>query len=155
MSSTRKHNRALLAIAIFKWAKGLLMLGIALGLLKLLHQDVGEMLEKLANSLRADPDNRFLGSLMNKLSLLDDKQIGQLSALTSVYSLLFLTEGTGLFFEKKWAEYLTVIATSSLVPLEVYELVKEFSAVKLLILTLNLAIVVFLIVMLRRQRKSK
>jgi uncharacterized membrane protein (DUF2068 family) len=155
MSSTRKHNRALLAIAIFKWTKGLLMLAIALGLLKLLHQDVGEMLEKLANGLRADPDNRFLGHLMNKLSLLDDKKIEQLSALTSVYSLLFLTEGTGLFFEKKWAEYLTVIATSSLVPLEVYELVKEFSAVKLLILILNLAIVGFLIVMLRRQRKSK
>jgi uncharacterized membrane protein (DUF2068 family) len=155
MSSTRKHNRALLAIAIFKWTKGLLMLAIALGLLKLLHQDVGEMLEKLANSLRADPDNRFLGSLMNRLSLFDDKKIGQLSALTSVYSLLFLTEGTGLFFEKKWAEYLTVIATASLVPLEVYELVKEFSALKLLILILNVAIVVFLIMMLRRQRKSK
>jgi uncharacterized membrane protein (DUF2068 family) len=155
MSSTRKHNRALLAIAIFKWAKGLLLLAIALGLLKLLHRDVGEVLENLANSLRADPDNRFLGGLMNKLSLLDDKKIGQLSALTSVYSLLFVTEGTGLFFEKRWAEYLTVIATASLVPFEVYELVREFSAVKLLILILNVAIVAFLIVILRGQRKSR
>jgi uncharacterized membrane protein (DUF2068 family) len=154
MGSRRNHNKGLLAIAIFKWTKGLLLLAIALGLLKLLHRDVAEILGRLANGLRVDPDNRFLGKLLSKLYLLDDKKIEQLSALTSAYSLLFFTEGTGLFFEKRWAEYLTIVATASFVPVELYELIRDFSALKLLILFVNISIVVFLIVIVRRQRKS-
>jgi len=43
-----------------------------------------------------------------------------------------------------WAEWLTIIATTSFIPFEVYELVKKFTAVRLLLLIVNWAIVVFL-----------
>jgi uncharacterized membrane protein (DUF2068 family) len=154
MRSKRNHNKGLLAVAILKWIQGLLLLAIALGLLKLFHRDVGELLENLANNFRVDPNNRFFGGLLNKLDLLEDKKIGQLSAITMAYGLLFLIEGTGLFFEKRWAEYLTIIATASFIPVEVYELIKDFAGLKLFILILNTAIVVFLIVIVRTRRES-
>jgi len=44
-----------------------------------------------------------------------------------------LTEGVGLALRKRWAEYLTIIATSSLIPLEVYELIQHFSVMKILV----------------------
>ena len=53
------------------------------------------------DALRVDPDNRYLGALLAKLSLLDDKKIEVLSGLTFGYNALFLVEGTGLFFEKR------------------------------------------------------
>jgi uncharacterized membrane protein (DUF2068 family) len=115
----RHHNKGLLAIAIFKWCKSIILCALALGLLTLLHRDIGEVAERITNALRVDPDNRYLGWLLAKLSLVDERKIKTLSALTLVYSALFLVEGTGLFFEKSWAELLTVIATASFIPLEI------------------------------------
>jgi len=62
------------------------------------------------DALRVDPDNRYLGALLAKLTLLDDKKIEALSGLTFAYSALFLVEGTGLFFEKRWAEHRKALA---------------------------------------------
>lgn len=67
----RHHHKTLLVIAIFKWFKGALLLLLAFGLFKLLHHDVGEMLEDLAEKLRIDPENRYLGAALAKLHLLD------------------------------------------------------------------------------------
>ena len=86
---------------MFKWFKGLVLLLVGVGFLKLLHHDVETELQALVDALRVDPDNRYLGALLAKLSLLDDKKIEVLSGLTFGYSALFLVEGTGLFFEKR------------------------------------------------------
>ena len=150
----RNRDKGLLAIALFKWFKGALLIMLAFGFLKLLHRDVGEVLEGVADKLRVDPDNRYLGELLAKLNLLDDRKLEALSGLTFAYGALFLTEGTGLFFEKRWAEFLTIIATASFIPLELYELFKTPSLVKSLMLALNVGIVVFLIATLRRPKRS-
>ncbi|MEO5716773.1 MAG: DUF2127 domain-containing protein [Luteolibacter sp.] len=145
------HQKTLLVIAIFKWCKGVLLVLLAFGLFKLLHHDVGAMLESLANKFRVDPDNRYLGAALAKLHLLDDGKLEKLSGLTFVYGALLLTEGTGLYFEKRWAEMLTVIATGCFIPLELYELFESISPVKCVLLVVNVAIVVFLIVTLRKK----
>ena len=61
------------------------------------------------------------------------------------YALLEGLEAVGLWFQKRWAEYLTFIATTLLLPLEVAELASRFSVLKLTTLAVNLAIVVYLI----------
>ncbi len=144
------HNKALLAIAVFKGIKGVLLILLAIGLFKLLHRDVGEVFENLANKLRIDPDNRYLGALLAKLNLLDDGKLEKLSGFTFAYGILLMTEGTGLYLEKRWAEFLTVIATAGFIPLELYELYESISPVKCILLVVNVGIVVFLIVTLRR-----
>jgi uncharacterized membrane protein (DUF2068 family) len=115
----------------------------------LLHHDVETYVQDLLNQLRVDPDNRYLGAVLTKLNLLDDKKIKALSGLTFAYSALFLVEGTGLFFEKRWAEYLTIVATVSFIPLEIYELVKTPSLLKCAALVINVAIAIFLVVKVR------
>jgi uncharacterized membrane protein (DUF2068 family) len=149
-----KRNKGLMAIALFKWFKGALLLVLAVGLLKLLHRDVADVFERLADKFRVDSDNHYLGALLAKLNLLDERKLKALSGLTFAYSALFLTEGTGLFFEKRWAEFLTIVATASFIPLELYELFKTPSLAKYIMLALNAGIVVFLIVNLRRSKRS-
>jgi uncharacterized membrane protein (DUF2068 family) len=60
----------------------------------------------------------------------------------------------GLLFRQRWAEWLTIIATTSFVSLEIYELVKKFTAVRLLLLIGNCAIVLLLVYRVR-QKHSK
>ena len=67
------------------------------------------------------------------------------------YAALFLTEGTGLLFRKRWAEWLTIVATSSLMPIELYELIKQFTAIRLFALLINAAVVLYLIYLLQQK----
>jgi len=153
----RSHPRgdgALLVIALFKFIKGAVLLALAFGALSFLHKDVAAHVELWLDQLRIDPDNEFIGALLSKLQLVHTKELKELSALGAGYAALFLTEGTGLLFRKRWAEWLTIVATSSLMPFEVYELLKGFTAVRLLALLVNAAVVVYLIYLVRQNGPS-
>jgi len=69
----------------------------------------------------------------------------KIGILVGVYALLEGTEAVGLWFQRRWAEYLTLLATAALLPLEVYELARSQSPLKLVTLLINLAIVVYLL----------
>ena len=152
--SESEGDATLLAIAIFKLIKGAILLALACGAMTLLRKDVAAPVEHWLDQLRIDPDNRYIGALLTKLQLVHSKELKELSALGAGYSALFLTEGTGLLFRQRWAEWLTIIATTSFIPLEVYELVKKFTAVRLLLLMVNCAIVGFLVYRVRQNIPS-
>jgi uncharacterized membrane protein (DUF2068 family) len=54
-------------------------------------------------------------------------------------------EAVGLWYQRRWAEYLTFIVTASLLPLEVYELVHRLSPLKILAFIINVAVVAYLL----------
>ena len=147
--SHRHGGGALLVIAIFKFVKGAVLLALAFGALTFLHKDVASEIQRWLDQLRIDPDNKFIGALLGKLQLVHTKELKEISALGAGYAALFLTEGTGLLFRKRWAEWLTIVATSSLMPIEVYELVEKFTAVRLFALLINAAVVLYLIYLVR------
>ena len=151
----RGHNRTLLAIAIFKWCNAVALIAVAFGLLKLLHRDVGDVAENFLQSLRIDPDNEFLGALLARLSLIDDPKIQAATAVSFGYSVLFAVEGTGLYFEQRWAEYLTIVATAGFLPLEVYELIQKVNLLKITLLVVNLLIIGILVINIRRNSTAK
>ena len=144
------HSRGLRTIAYLKWIKGALLIILAIGSLKLLHHDISDVIENLADKLPIDPNSPYLDALFTKARHLNDRKLEILSGLTFLYGALFLTEGTGLYLEKRWAETLTIIATASFVPLEIYELVKGMSVAKWITLVVNVAIAIYLIINLRR-----
>jgi uncharacterized membrane protein (DUF2068 family) len=149
---SRSHTDAgLFAIALFKFVKGALLLALAFGVLSLLHKDVASHVEHWLDQLQIDPDNRFIGMMLSKLQLVHTKELKELSALAAGSAALFLTEGTGLLFRQRWAEWLTIVATSLLMPLEVYELIKEFTSLRLLFLLVNAAVVLFLVYYVRQK----
>jgi uncharacterized membrane protein (DUF2068 family) len=140
-------------IAVFKLVKGFALLALGIGALRLLHKDVASIVEHWINVFRVDPHNHFIDLLLAKLSLLDDQKLKELSIGTFIYSAIFFTEGIGLALHKRWAEYFTIITTSSFLPLEVYELTKHASFAKGFALVVNLAVVAYLIRELRRYPK--
>jgi uncharacterized membrane protein (DUF2068 family) len=61
------------------------------------------------------------------------------------YAVLEGTEAWGLWHERRWAEYLTVVATAGLLPLELYELTERVTVLRLVALVVNLAVLVWLV----------
>lgn len=142
----------LILIALFKLVKALMLIAVGIGALRLLHKDVGSVVEHWVEVLRVDPDNHYVHSLMVKLFRVTPKQLEAVSVGTFFYAALLLTEGVGLLLRKHWAEYFTVITTALLIPLEVFEMVKHLTAMKAVVLLINVAIVVYLIQRIRSRR---
>ena len=151
-ASTR---RGLRLIAAFKLFKGLVLFAVGVGAVKLLHRDMAFEVDRWADIFQVDPDNLYIRHLLERIANLDDHKLRQLSVGTFFYSALLLTEGTGLLLGKRWAEYFTIIATSSFIPLEVYELTRRISSPRLLVLLLNIAVVVYLGIVVYRNHKDR
>ena len=152
MTEKTKGSRGLLLIAAFKLIKGLALLALGIGALRLLHKDVAAVIAQWIDVLRVDPHNHYIQQLLEKLGMVDDRKLKALSIGTFFYSALFLTEGFGLALRKRWAEYLTIVSTASLLPIEVYEIAKHVSAFRIVVLLANIAIVVYLVLEVRRTR---
>ena len=151
-SKKRESATVLVLIALFKLVKALALVGIGIGALKYLHKDLAARVLHWVNVLRVDPDNRFIHPLLAKAFSVTPKQLKELSAGTFFYASLLGIEGIGLLLRKHWAEYFTIITTGALLPLEVYELVKHMTVVKIIVLVINAAIVWYLVVRVRSRR---
>ena len=150
----RARSTGLVVIGIYKLFEGLLLIVAGLGALKLIHRDVGGVVFHWVQILRLDPDNHYIHKLLIKAFNVSPKQLKELSAGTFIYAALRLLEGIGLVLRKVWAEYLVVIATGIFIPLEIYELVRRFTALRLGLLVANIAIVLYLVSGLRRGAAS-
>ena len=149
----KKHSsRGLWLIAAFKLFKGIALLAVAIGALKLLHKDVASEVEHWINYLRVDPHNRYISKLLAKLGLLDDRKLKALSVGTFFYSALQITEGIGLALKRRWAEYLTIVSTASLLPLEVLEIARRVSFARIALFLVNIAVVGYLIIEVRKEQ---
>lgn len=147
----REGATTLLLIAIFKLIKGILLLAVGVGAIRLLHRDVAGTVMHWINLLRVDPDNRLIHRLLTHVLWVSPNQLKALSVGTFVFAGLYLTEGTGLLLRKRWAEYFTIITTAGLIPLELYEMARHLTAGKVAILAVNVAIVMYLVVRVRRR----
>ena len=83
---------------------------------------------------------------LDKLFSLKSSTLHLLAVGVLAYGALEGVEAIGLWFQKRWAEYLTFVATTVLLPLEVYEIVHKLSPLKILAFVVNVAIVVYLLV---------
>jgi uncharacterized membrane protein (DUF2068 family) len=146
-----KRDPWLLLIGIFKLVKGISLLIVAFGLLRLLHRDVAEVTQHWIEVLRVDPDNRFIHRALVKVFNVTPRQLKELSAGTLIYSAIFLTEGTGLLARKHWAEYMTLISTGLFIPLELYEIYRHLTLIKLGVTAVNVLIVWYLAARIRRK----
>ena len=150
----KKHG-GLMAIAALKFVNGFGLLAIGLGALHYLHGDIEKDVAHWMELLRADPHNRYLIWLLQKLSNVDEHRLRQLSVGTFFYSALFLLEGTGLAMAKRWAEYLTIVTTASLMPVEAYEIYAHLTWPRVVVLLVNIVVVAYLVRELRRTKKHK
>lgn len=150
-----KRDRALRLIAAYKFCKAVLLVAIGLGSLRLLNPEVAAWADRWAAALALRHDRRLLGQLIAVVSGLSPHRLEALALGAFTFALLFITEGVGLWMGKRWAEYLTVIATTLFVPVEIVQLVRSVTATRLAALLINLVVVTFLVYRLRRSESPQ
>jgi len=141
-------------IATFKFLKVALLIATGVGIFKMLHKDLACALEHWIAMLGLNPGNQFVEAALTKAANLTPHKVKLLGAGSFIYAGLFMTEGIGLWMAKRWGEWLTVIITSSLVPVEIYEIFHHVSVIKILVLIINLAIAAYLIYRIRTDDRA-
>ncbi len=149
-----KRSRTIITlIGILKLIKATMLVLVGIGAIKMIGDpDVRGHLEHWIVALGVDPHGKHLAALLDKLGAVDEHKFREIGVGSFVYASLFLTEGIGLLLQKTWGEVLTVIITTSFIPLEVYEMIEHESVVKGLVIAINIAVVVYLV---RRLRQDK
>jgi uncharacterized membrane protein (DUF2068 family) len=140
-------------IALFKLLKAVLLIAVGLGVLQLLHKDIASQLAHWVRVLGLDPGEPYVDRMLRKVMALTPNRIRGLGVGSFVYAGLFLTEGIGLWMLKRWGEWFSIIITSSLIPIEIYEIYRHPTTLKVLVLIINVALVGFLLHRVRADRR--
>jgi uncharacterized membrane protein (DUF2068 family) len=152
------HDQWLIIIGVFKILEGTLFVLLGLGIVRLLHRDIGDMLLRLAMSLRIDPESHFVNLVLEQVQLLTPRKMQLISAGIFLKAGLDYLEGIGLALEKNWAEWLTIGLTASFLPLEIFEIARHFTWVKVGVTLLNVLVLIYLVwvqqLRLRAHRKA-
>ncbi len=146
----RSNDTIIRLIGIFKLVKAALLVALGAGALSIIHDPP---LKEWITGVAKDIENRPLNHLLSSVTSVDEHKLRGLGIASFIYASLFLVEGIGLLLRKGWAEYFTIVITTSFVPLEIYELVEKTSIVKILVLVVNLAVVGYLVWKLRRDHR--
>ena len=106
-----------------------------------LQRDYNEIVQAFGGPSQPHP---ILGGLRHYFAI-TPRHLDEAGIAVSLYAVLEAVEMVGLWLAKRWAEYLTFVATALLLPLEIYELVSKVSTLKLVTFVINLAIVIYLL----------
>jgi uncharacterized membrane protein (DUF2068 family) len=150
-----QRDRWLTLIAVFKLVKAILLVAAGLGVLKLLQPGTAATVRDWVAALSVRRGQRILEQALGWATNQSTTRIQLVSVAAFAYAALFTTEGVGLWLARRWAEYLTVVATGSLIPFEVYELIRRLSVPRVVTLISNVAVVIYLIYRLRQNRHGQ
>lgn len=145
-------------IALFKFAKALLLLGMTWGLMRLLDPDLVARLHEWTGSLTDSFARRLLQQALGWIDRMLDGHGTAVFVVTLVYVAVLFAEAAGLWLRRTWAEWLTVSVTAALIPLELWRLLfgahRQHLAL-MVVMAANIAIVFYLVSVLRRSRRAR
>ena len=140
----KKKEGILKLIIAYKAVWGISEMLIAALFYRLISANRDEPFRALANAMRLDPDNGLAGYFIENADSFDSNLLFALAGVIFILGATNALESWGLHKRQRWAEWLTVIATSMLIPYEAYHVITSFGLVKLSILVINVLIVYYL-----------
>lgn len=143
------RSRLVTCIAVERSVISLILLALGIVLLAEQHADWGNAITHLAQHLGLNPSTNGFRRLTSSANKLTPSRLEFYGIIAILYGLLHACEATGLWLQKRWGEYLTVVATLLLFIPDVYELVKKPSPVKGGLFVLNVAVIIYLVIHLR------
>ena|SRR6266849_6650159 len=147
MVHTSKKTVALRTVAVFEAAKGLIVLLLGLGVLRLVHKNLDEFAENLIRFLHVSPAGHLSNLFVTAAGRTTDKNLWLIAAAAMVYSIVRFAEAFGLWHDREWAEWFALLSGSMYLPWEVYSLMRHPHALKWVVLTVNVAIVLYMLVL--------
>lgn len=141
----RRSGYILNLIVAFKAFKATLLTLLGVGLLVSSRRDPVTIALSLARTVHLPVTSRLFDRLMTfAFHATPAREVG-LAVTAFGYAVLMGSEGVALYLRRPWARWFTIIATSSLIPVEVYEIVREVHAVRIVVLLANILVVIYLL----------
>jgi uncharacterized membrane protein (DUF2068 family) len=143
------------AVALFEALKGTLALLAAGGLFYSIPRDFRHLAEELVGRLHLNAGKSYPNVFNRIIEDTTNAQLWMIGALVLVYALVRFAEAYGLWQARRWAEWLAAASGAIYVPLEIYELARSVTWIKLGALILNVLIVVYMCFVLWRGRERR
>jgi uncharacterized membrane protein (DUF2068 family) len=152
---TSNKTIALRTVALFEAAKGLVVLLLGLGVLRLMHKNLDAFAEQLIRFLHVTPGGRLSNLFVTAAGRTTDKNLWAIAAAAMVYAIVRFAEAFGLWRDREWAEWFALLSGSMYLPWELYSLLRHPHLIKWVVLTINLAIVLYMLVLRVQAAKSR
>jgi uncharacterized membrane protein (DUF2068 family) len=131
-------------IALYKLVKVVILLLAVYGEVRLHDATLTAKILSWASARPHGLEHDLVTKGLSWFSGLSESRVHALRLLTLTYAVVFAIEGVGLWMQRRWAEWLTVVITASLIPLEVWELIHKPSFGAAGVIIANAAIVAYL-----------
>ena len=154
-SSASGRSAGIRLLGALHLGKALLLVGAGFGALKLLGPGASEAFGEWLGELPLVGESRPVRHAIDVVGNLPDFRVEQIAIAAFAYAGLFVVEGAGLWMGQTWAEILTIVATSSLIPFEIYEVAKKLTWVRSVALAVNVLIVIYLVARRLRARSTR
>jgi uncharacterized membrane protein (DUF2068 family) len=138
-------------VAVYKFVQAALLVGVGLAALRLVRPEVAAQFAEWVQDLPVGYVQRTAETFLQWVSGPQSSRALFLSLGIFAYAALFLVESVGLWFQRRWAEWLTVVATGALIPPEIYECATRPSTVLFILLTGNVLVVALLVMRIRHE----
>jgi len=137
------HKRGLRTVATIEFAKGLLGLLIAVGVLALVHKDVWDIADSVLQFLHINEDRHFAQAFLDLADRVTDGELWAIASLLFAYSTLRFIEAYGLWKTRVWAEWLAILSGLVYLPFEIHGLIRKSTLFRWSVVLVNLALVTY------------
>jgi uncharacterized membrane protein (DUF2068 family) len=153
--SGHHHNPALATIAVYKFAKAALSILSAVVAWRLMNPSVERAMHAWADTLPIGFSEKLLRQALQQVSGIPAFRWRQLGLVSLAYAAVFTVEGVGLWLERRWAQYMTILTSSLLLPFEFIAVLHHLTLLRTAVLLANAAIVAYLVFWtMRRHRRT-
>jgi uncharacterized membrane protein (DUF2068 family) len=142
-------------VALFEATKGALVLVVGFGLLAFIHKDLHLAAERLVRHLHLNPARHYPRIFIDAANHVTDGRLLAMAIAALSYSVVRFVEAFGLWRQRQWAEWFGLLTGGMYIPVELYENLLAVTWPRAVILTVNAAIVLYLVYVLYRSRKKR
>ena len=150
-----KMTRVLKIVALFETLKGFLGLFTGIAVFFMTHQNIQVYAGHLVQNLHLNPAHSFSKVIIEAAGNLTDNRIRFIVLIALLYSLMRFVEAYGLWFARRWAEWFALISGCVYLPIELYELAKGFTWLKIGLVMINLIVVLYMDFVLKHNERAK
>lgn len=138
------------AVAVLEATKGTLVLLVGSGAFALFHRGLQQTAERWIAHAHLDPAKGYPRIFLDFASQVTDSRLMLLAAGALAYSCVRFVEAYGLWFGRRWAEWLAALSATIYIPFELLELKQRVSPLSAGALVVNVVIVAIMVYSLRR-----
>jgi uncharacterized membrane protein (DUF2068 family) len=150
-----EQRSALRAVAVFEALKGAVALAAGLGLLSLLHRDLHQAAASLIGHIGLNPGGRYPAMVLHDVDQLQAARVRPMLLAAALYVCVRWCEACGLWRGRVWAEWLGAASGALYIPFELQHFSHHPTLFAAAVIAVNLALVAFLLLQLRRQHRAK